>query len=170
LRFQRLAKTRGGVMDNLNVSHRLRNIQQMDQEVSDLWSMLDRLKAENARLRAELAARYSNTYCAYCGFTIAIDLDGALIADHISTCEKHPMQVLAKRIAELEAELNLRKRIMRVFPFCADHRDKMLDKDCRGCAVERLRAALKRYTYCRHSNLKDCPCTMEAKAVLQEVK
>ena len=57
------------------------------------------------KLKAELAARCSNTYCAYCGHTIAIDMDASLIADHISVCEKHPMQVIAKKLAEVEAKL-----------------------------------------------------------------
>lgn len=30
------------------------------------------------------------TYCAYCAFTVPVDVDGSIIAEHVRTCEKHP--------------------------------------------------------------------------------
>ncbi len=42
------------------------------------------------------------TYCAYCGFVVEIDDEGATkIGEHIATCEKHPMRVLEEQIAAL---------------------------------------------------------------------
>lgn len=41
------------------------------------------------------------TYCAYCGAEFPIDRDGQKVAEHIRTCEKHPMQEAIR--AEREA-------------------------------------------------------------------
>ncbi len=58
---------------------------------------------------AELKQLKSGTYCAYCGHTEPIDGDGERIAEHIRTCEKHPMRAVEARVKELEAEIaNLR--------------------------------------------------------------
>lgn len=47
-----------------------------------------------AALRRAIAAEAQNarTYCAYCGFEAAVDADASVIAQHILTCEKHPIQ------------------------------------------------------------------------------
>lgn len=42
------------------------------------------------------------------------------------------------------SELDLRRRQMSRFPFCPDHRDKVLGKPCRECEVERLRSEVAR--------------------------
>ena len=41
------------------------------------------------------------TYCAYCGHTESVDVDGEIIAQHIRTCEKHPLNI---EIANLKAQ------------------------------------------------------------------
>ncbi len=54
---------------------------------------------------SELAQLYVSAYCAYCGHTEPIDGDGEGIAQHIRTCEKHPMRATEARVKELEALL-----------------------------------------------------------------
>jgi len=59
---------------------------------------------QKVALEIELKEHKGRTYCAYCGYAIGMDQDGQLIADHIATCEKHPMQALAQAANKLEAE------------------------------------------------------------------
>ena len=54
---------------------------------------------------AELKQLKTSTYCAYCGHTEPIDGDGERIAEHIRTCEKHPMRAVEARVKELEQTL-----------------------------------------------------------------
>lgn len=54
---------------------------------------------------AELKQLKTGTYCAYCGHTEPIDGDGERIAEHIRTCEKHPMRAVEARVKELEQTL-----------------------------------------------------------------
>jgi hypothetical protein len=67
------------------------------------------LAAANQRI-AELEDQINNpkmTYCAFCGEKYDIsDREKAieLITNHIYTCEKHPVFLYSKRIAELESE------------------------------------------------------------------
>jgi hypothetical protein len=80
-------------------------------------------RLEEQDLRKQIAAlkdeidHPKRTYCAYCGFTIEIDDEGATkIGEHIATCEKHPMRQLEEQIAALIAELNLtQKKIKEIF-------------------------------------------------------
>jgi len=54
----------------------------------------------------KLAESKSKTWCAYCGFEIAIDDDAATkIGEHIKECTKHPIRAYERHNAELEAEL-----------------------------------------------------------------
>ena len=58
-----------------------------------------------ADLERQLDAQKSKTYCAYCGYVVPIDTDTAdAISKHITICEKHPMQALANRLNQVEAE------------------------------------------------------------------
>ncbi len=50
---------------------------------------------------AKLAQLQGGTYCAYCGHEEPIDGDGERIAEHIRTCEKHPMRAIEDRVREL---------------------------------------------------------------------
>lgn len=61
----------------------------------DLLDEVQRLQEENKRLK-------ERTYCAYCGYAVAIDDDVAsAIASHILVCERHPMQTLAMEVERL---------------------------------------------------------------------
>lgn len=64
----------------------------------------------------ELEAEISNpqkTYCAYCGFVVEIDDEGASkIGEHIVSCGKHPM-----RIPEAENK-RLREVLEKITPVC----------------------------------------------------
>lgn len=60
----------------------------MTDEIADLRQQL-----------AEARARNERTYCAYCGHEEPIDGDGSLIAQHIATCEKHPMRAVEVKLA-----------------------------------------------------------------------
>jgi hypothetical protein len=70
---------------------------------------IKRLKAELVRAaelesllretEADFAAWKQKTYCAYCGKEYALDTDGAIIAEHIATCEKHPMRAVETKLA-----------------------------------------------------------------------
>ena len=78
---------------------------------SGMTELLRRLAAGEeavkiAELEKELFDIKSKTFCAYCGFEIAIDNDAPLkIEAHIFECKKHPVCILSKRIAELEKEV-----------------------------------------------------------------
>ena len=72
--------------------------------------------ARAERAEAEVAAMKSKTYCAYCGKEYAIDTDALLVAEHIATCDRHPMRVVEidldaalARVREVEEE---RDRLM----------------------------------------------------------
>jgi hypothetical protein len=56
-------------------------------------------------LEAEILAMKSKTYCAYCGKEYAIDTDAMLVAEHIATCEKHPMRAVEARAESAEAQM-----------------------------------------------------------------
>ena len=43
------------------------------------------------------------TYCAYCGHKCPCDGDGSDVAEHIRTCEKHPMRAVEAELARLRA-------------------------------------------------------------------
>lgn len=82
-----------------------------------------RLMAENDRLHALMRS----TYCAYCGYTVSLDEDGSVIAEHIRTCEKHPMREaeqkndrLRERIAALEDALQPFTLCVGMFASCSD--------------------------------------------------
>lgn len=69
------------------------------------------VEAELIRLRAEIESLKVSTYCAYCGHAEPIDGDGGRIAEHIRTCEKHPMrQVEVERDRYRAALLRLAAR------------------------------------------------------------
>lgn len=50
-----------------------------------------RLAFQFDAMKEKLRKHEESTYCAYCGFTVAMDADGEIIAQHIATCDKHPM-------------------------------------------------------------------------------
>jgi hypothetical protein len=58
----------------------------------------------------ELQAEINNpkkTYCAYCGYEVPIDDDGATkIGEHIHTCEKHPIHVYQAEISRLNQTIS----------------------------------------------------------------
>jgi hypothetical protein len=75
-------------------------------ELQDYFDYVSELRNKIAELEKELFDIKSKTFCAYCGFEIAIDNDAPLkIEAHIFECKKHPVCILSKRIAELEKEV-----------------------------------------------------------------
>ena len=44
------------------------------------------------------------TYCAYCGHTESVDVDGEIIAQHIRTCVKHPLNIELANLKAQQAE------------------------------------------------------------------
>jgi hypothetical protein len=70
--------------------------------------------SDYAALEAEFAAWKKKTYCAYCGKEYAIDTDGAIIAEHIATCDKHPMRAVEAKLARLRARTMDPARVGRV--------------------------------------------------------
>lgn len=69
-------------------------------------------------------AKLASTYCAYCGFTVAVDEDASRIAEHIRTCAKHPMRDVEAEVARLKHDL--------------DHADRTL-ADCEHTLAEQAR-------------------------------
>ena len=75
----------------------------------------DCVRKRIADLEQQLDAVKGKTYCAYCGY--AVPFDNTDVADaiskHIVACEKHPMQALASKVNQLEAEnIRLRERVV----------------------------------------------------------
>jgi hypothetical protein len=66
-------------------------------------------KNDLALLQAQVKKCSQSTYCAYCGQEYPIDVDGEIIAEHIATCPKHPMQkmraIYEEKIKVLEEQL-----------------------------------------------------------------
>jgi hypothetical protein len=66
------------------------------------YNLIKTILAEIAALQDEIN-NPKKTYCAWCGFTVEIDDDaGSGIAEHVDTCEKHPLN---RKIVALTAEL-----------------------------------------------------------------
>lgn len=57
-----------------------------------------------AAVAEAVAERDKQTYCAYCGHTESVDVDGSVIAKHIATCDKHPMQAAIRTAVAEERE------------------------------------------------------------------
>lgn len=57
-----------------------------------------------ASAEAQLGKAMSSTYCAFCGFTVALDANASLISEHIATCPQHPMRDVERRALAAEAE------------------------------------------------------------------
>ena len=68
-----------------------------DEVVCECLDEIERLEAEVARMK-------SKTYCAYCGKEYAIDTDASLVAEHIATCEKHPMRKVEEQLVAERAK------------------------------------------------------------------
>ena len=62
-------------------------------ELTEINKQLKQVEAENAALREEIN-NPKRTFCAWCGYTVEIDDDAATgIAEHVRTCEKHPLNI-----------------------------------------------------------------------------
>jgi chromosome segregation ATPase len=78
-----------------------------NQTIAVAHDMLVERQEQIAALQEEIN-NPKRTYCAWCGFTVEIDDDaGSGIAQHVDTCEKHPLNrkiaALQARIKELES-------------------------------------------------------------------
>ena len=95
----------------------LANMQEAEQNILSHLSAGEAAVKKVAELENEIVGIKSRTWCAYCGYEIAIDNDAPLkIESHIFECEKHPVGLLCKEVErlnkQLDVESDLRQKIL----------------------------------------------------------
>jgi len=78
----------------------------------------ERMSDQVEKLKEAMKFPEKFTYCAYCGHTESVDVDGEVVAQHIRNCEKHPLAIELRQAAsshtELRAALQLAKTRLQI--------------------------------------------------------
>ena len=98
-----------------------------DKEIVSIKGMIEAHVRNNRDKNEQIAALQEEinnpkkTYCAWCGFTVEIDDDaGSGIAEHVDTCEKHPLN---RKIAALQARI---KELTEALEMLSGHDDRFV--------------------------------------------